>query len=268
MTLNFEKISENFLELSSEQRLRIIFLLLEKQANISTMAKQLDATNPEVHRNISRLLKTGLIKKESDGTYSLSNYGKTVCAQIPSLTFGFVHRKFFENHNFGDMPTQFIQRLGSLQENKTIKGYVKVMEKWKGIHKNAKKFIYNILSEVPYDSEIVDVVESTLKNNINIKSIFAENTITPDERKKIFEKKDFGKYIKNELLERKMLKNISIGILLNEKESGVIFPNNEGRPDMEQMFYSTDADFHQWCLDFFNYNWNISGSFQESKLKE
>jgi len=268
MTLNFEKISENFLELSSEQRLRIIFLLLEKRANISTMAKQLDAKNPEVHRNISRLLKIGLIKKESDGTYSLSNYGKTVCTQIPSLTFGFVHRKFFENHNFGDMPTQFIQRLASLQENKIIKGYVKVMERWKGIHKNAKKFIYNVLSEVPYDNEIIDAVESKLKNNIKIKSIFAQNTITLDERKTIFEKKNFGKYVKDGLLERKMLKNISLGILLNEKESCVIFPNNEGRPDMEQMFYSTDSDFHQWCLDFFNYSWNISGSFQESKLNE
>ena len=246
----------------------MMFLLLEKQMNLTKMSDQLDSTKSEVSRNISRLVEAGLIKKEVDRTYSLSNYGKTVCTQIPSLTFGLINRSFFEKHDFGNMPIQFIQRLGALQENNTIKGYVRVIEKWKNVHKNAEKYIYNILSEVSYDSDIVNTVESKLKNNIKIKSIFAENAIIPDERKKIFEKKNFAKYVRNDVLERRMLKNISIGILLNEKEACVIFPNNNGNPDIEHMFYSTNSDFHQWCVDFFNYSWNDSGSFQESKLKE
>jgi len=59
VSLDSEKIAENFLELSSEQRLKIIFRLMKKKSNISSMAKELDATSPEVHRNFTRMLKVG-----------------------------------------------------------------------------------------------------------------------------------------------------------------------------------------------------------------
>ena len=63
MKLNSEKIANDFLELASEQRLNIMINLAEKKLNISKLAKLLDATNPEIHRNVHRLTKTGLIEK-------------------------------------------------------------------------------------------------------------------------------------------------------------------------------------------------------------
>ena len=263
---DLEKASEDFLELSSEQRLRIMFSLLEKKSNISKMAKEIDATNPEVHRNFNRLLKTGLILKEPDGNYSLTTFGKVTCNMIPSFEFIAKNRKFFETHNFGDLGIKFIHRLGELEDKKQIKGFVKVIEKWKEVHKNSKKYIYNILSEVPYDTDTVNAVEEKLKKKIKIKTIFSEDAVIPDERKKIFEKKNFAKYVKEEILERKMIKKVSLSIVLNEKESCVIFPKMDGTPDMEQMFYSKNSDFHEWCLDLFNDTWNKASSFQEAKL--
>jgi len=267
MNLNPEKISRDFLEISSQQRLSIILSLFEKKSNISEMAKHLEATSPEVHRNFTRMLKSGLIVKEPDRNYTLSTYGKTVYAQIPSLMFVSENKKFFENHNFGSLPTKFIQRLGALNEKKHIKGFVKVLEKWNNIHQNAEKYIHNILSEVHYNKETIDIVESKLKEGIKISSIFAENTVVPEDRKKLFKKKNFAKYIAEGRLDRKMTKSISIVILLNEKESGIIFPRADGTPDLSEMFYSNDLDFHEWCFDFFEYNWNKSSSFQERKLK-
>jgi len=268
MKLNPESIAENFLELSSEQRLKIIFSLLEKKSNISGMAKELGATTPEVHRNFARMLKTGLVEKDSDGNYFLSTHGKSVYEQIPSFIFVAENRKYFENHNFGDLPTKFIHRIGELYENKHIKGFVRVLEKWKEVHCNSEKYIYNILAEVPYSKDIIETVENKLKNKIKICSIFAQNAIIPEERKTIFKMKNFEKYIQDELLERRMLKNVSVVILLNEKEACIIFPKQNGETDMSEMLYSFDAQFHEWCLDYFNHCWNNSTSFQESKLKE
>ena len=42
----------------------------------------------------------------------------------------------------------------------------------------------------------------------------------------------------------------------------------EGEPDMRETFFSKDAFFHEWCLDYFRYCWYGSDIFLEHKLKE
>jgi len=150
MNLDAQKISEDFLELASEQRLGIMFLLLEKKLTISQLAKELDATAPEIHRNITRMLKNKLVEKDNESHFTLTVFGKAVCDLLPSFSFISEARTFFESHDLGNLEIKFIQRLGALQNHKKIKGFVKVLEKWTEIHNNSEKYICNILSEVPY----------------------------------------------------------------------------------------------------------------------
>ena len=165
------------------------------------------------------------------------------------------------------MDNKFIQRIGDLGSHKKIKGFVKVIEKWKQIHESAEKYIYNILGEVPYSKDIIDVVESKLKSEISIKSIFFEDAIIPEDRKDTFQKKNFQKYIEKEILQRKMAKGFSVVVLLNEKEGSVLFPNKDNELDMSEMLYSNDPQFHSWCLDYFEDCWQKSSLFREQKLK-
>ena len=262
-----DKIASEFFEIGSEQRLSIILHLNEKTWSISPLSKELGATITEVHRNFGRLQKAGLILKNLDGTYHLTVFGTLICSQIPAIAFVSNNKKYFENHNFGALPTKFYHRVGELYEQKHIKGYVRVLEKWKEIQINATQYIYNILTEVPYSKEIIDVVEEKLRNKIKIRTVFAENTIVPEERKTIFKIKNFQKYIKEDILLRRMTKQISIVVILNEKEACIMFPNLKGEPDMSEMFYSSDPQFHEWCLDYFNHCWNNSASFKENKLQ-
>jgi len=51
----YEKAADHFLELASPQRLQILFKLSEKPSTITEMAKELDSTKQEVHRNFRRL---------------------------------------------------------------------------------------------------------------------------------------------------------------------------------------------------------------------
>ncbi len=266
MKILTEQLASEFFEIGSEQRLSIILHLNEKTWSISALAKELEATVTEVHRNFGRLQKAGLIQKDADGTYNLTLFGKIICSQIPSIVFISENKKYFENHDFGDLPEKFQHRVGELYEQKHIKGFVRVLEKWKEVHDNATQYIYNILSEVPYSKDIIDIVEEKLSKKIKIHTVFAENAITPEERKTIFKIKNFHKFIKEDLLVRRMIKQVSIVVLLNEKESCIIFPNLNGAPDMSEMFYSTDPQFHEWCLDYFEHCWKNSTSFQESKL--
>jgi predicted transcriptional regulator len=268
MNLDAQKIAEDFLELASEQRLSILFLLLEKKLTISKIAEELDASAPEIHRNITRLLKNKLVEKDNESHFTLTVFGKTVCELLPSLLFISQSKIFFEDHDLGNLEIKFIQRLGALQDHKRIKGFVKVLEKWTEIHNNSEKYIFNILSEVPYSKEIIDIVANKLKSGIKINSIFSESTIIPEERKETFQKKNFQKFIIDGNLERKMINHTSIVTLLNEKEACLIFPTKNGDADLSEMLYSKDSKFHEWCLDYFNYCWNNAGSFQEEKLKQ
>ena len=167
----YANAADDFLELASEQRLNIIFKLLEKKSKISSMAKELHATVQEVHRNFERLAGAGLIAKDKDGMYDLTTYGKTMCTQVPSLLFLSKNRKYFENHDFGDVPMKFIQRIGALAGGQQIKGFVKVLEQWKAIYKNADEFVYEIFTEVPLD--LIEPLLTKVKQGNSLQYIFS-----------------------------------------------------------------------------------------------
>lgn len=260
-------MANDFLELSSEQRLGILLRLFEKKSTISSIARELDATVPEVYRNFQRLVKAELIVKDTDDYYQLTTYGKTVCAQIPSLAFVSQNRKYFKNHDFVDIPTKFIQRIGVLSSGQHVKGFVNVLEQWKELYKNADEYIFNALSEVPYTMDLIDPLVEKLNKGVTVKSIFSESAIIPKERKNTLSKIDFKKFVEKGLLEKRMRKDVKVVVILNEKEAVIMFPMRD-EADISEMFYSSDPLFHEWCLDYFRYCWRDSGIFQESKIKE
>jgi predicted transcriptional regulator len=239
---------------------------LGKKCTPTEVAKELEATKQEVHRNFARLEETGLVEKDKDGKYSLTTFGKTICTQVPSLVFLSQNRKYFEDHTFVDIPTKFMMRSGQLANGEHIKGVVKVLEKWKSIYKNADEYIYEVLSEVPLD--LIEPLVDRVKKGINFMYIFSELAVVPKGRKELLKKLGFDKLIEKGLVERKMKKEVQTVVILNEKEACVLFPNIDGESDLSEMFYSSDPMFHEWCLDYFRYCWYGSDVFKESKLKE
>ncbi|QDI89436.1 transcriptional regulator [Candidatus Nitrosopumilus sp. SW] len=262
----YDETAENFLELASSQRLEILFQLLLKRSTPTFLAKEINSTKQEVHRNFIRLEETGLIEKGTDGKFGLTTFGKTMCTQVPSLVFLSRNRKYFEDHTFENIPTKFIMRTGQLASAHHIKGVSKTLEQWKSIYKNANEYIYEMLSEVPLD--LIEPLIKRVKKGIRFQYIFAENIVIPKGRKSLLKKLGFDKLIEKGLVERKMESNVQTVLVLNEKEACVMFPTIDGESDITEMLYSDDPMFHEWCLDYFRYCWYGSDVFKESKLKE
>jgi predicted transcriptional regulator len=263
---DYEGVANDFLELASEQRLAILLKLYNQRTKVSTIAKELGATVPEVYRNFERLAKADLIAKEADGSYDITIFGKIACSLIPSLRFLSNNKKYFKSHNFGDIPEKYLQRIGSLEGCEHVKGFVRVLEKWKDIHNNANEYLCNILLEVPYTADLVEPLVKKMKDGVKLRSILSESAIIPKGRKQIFDKLGFKKLIDEGKLERKMQKNVSTIIILNEKEALLMFPATNGEIDMgEGLFGDSDA-FHEWCLDYFDDCWKKAGAFKELKL--
>ena len=266
MTDIIEETADYALDIASPQRLNILLKLLTKNSTPTSLAKEIGATKQEVHRNFSRLEESGLIKKKVDGTYELTTFGETVCTQVPSLVFLSQNRKYFEEHNFGDIPHKFRMRCGQLANSQHIKGFSKIIEQWKAIYKNSDEYIYEILSEVPLD--LIEPLIKKVKKGVKFNYIFSESGVVPKGRKALLKKLGFDKLMEKGLIERKMARDVQTVIVLNEKEACVLFPSLDGESDISEMFYSDDTMFHEWCLDYFRYCWYGSDMFKESKLKE
>ena len=254
------------LDLASPQRLSILFELLGASSTPTQIAKKLDATKQEVHRNFTRLVESGLIEKNMDGNYSLTTFGEVVCTQVPTIVFFSQNRKYFEEHSLGDIPHKFKVRCGQLANCNHIKGFSKVMEQWKAIYKNSEEYVYEILSEVPLD--LIEPLVKRIKKGIKFNYIFSESAVVPRGRKTLLKKLGFEKLMEKGLVERKMKPIVQTVLVLSEKEACVLFPNKEGESDLSEMLYSNDPMFQEWCLDYFRYSWYGSDLFRESKLKE
>ena len=261
-----DKTANYVLDLASPQRLNILFRLLTQDSTPTEMAKQLDSTKQEVHRNFMRLTESGIIVKNTNGKYSLTTFGQVICTQVPTLIFLSQNRQYFEEHSLEDIPYKFKMRCGQLASGKHIKGFSKVIEQWKSIYKNADEYVYEILSEVPLD--LIKPLVSRIQKGVRFNYIFSESAVVPKGRKSLLKKLGFDKLVESGMVERKMAHNVQTVLVLSEKEACVLFPDKNGESDLGEMFYSDDQMFHEWCLDYFRYSWYGSDVFKESKLKE
>lgn len=268
MKAGYEKTASDFLELASEQRLAILLKLQDGPVKVSIIAKELEATVPEVYRNFERLVKADLIAKNPDGSYGITTTGKILCSQVSLIGFLSANKKYFKNHDLDLLPQKYIQRMGALEKGDIVKGFVKVQEKWKEVYSDAEKYIHNILFEVPYTADLMELLVKKINSGVKVQSIFSESAVIPKERKQAFDKLGFKDFIQQGKIERKMQEDIKTIVILNEKEAGVMFPSVGGDVDMSEAFFSKDKEFHEWCLDYFKECWEKAEPFRETKLKE
>jgi len=267
MTDKYEDAASDFLELASEQRLAIIHELLVKKLKLSMLTEKLNSTPSEIFRNLGRLEKANMIMKDSGGYFDLTSYGRLICNSLmPSLIFVSQNKKFFSDHDFGEIPQKFIQRIGALSSGTLITGFTRVVEKWIDIFENSNEYISGILVEEPL--ELIEPLVKKAKKGVKVNSIFSESTILPKKRTELLEKLNVQKLIQSGAIKQKMKKDLNVVIVLNEKEACISFPNKKGKADISNMFYGKDTIFHEWCLDYFRYWWYGSEFFQERKMKD
>ena len=262
----FANTEKTFFELASEQRLAIIFRLNEKSAKISQLAKDLDITMQEAHRNVSRLQDAGLIEKDPEGIFSLTTFGNTITKQIPTFNYLSKHKEYFSEHILGELPIKFIMRLGALDKCEFVKGVVAILERWKDTYREAEEYIYEIVPQVPID--LIEPAVSRVKQGVKYSYVLPKDVIIPKGRKELLKKLGHNELLNKGAIERRMVESVKVAVILNEKQAAVLFPTQKGETDMNMIFYSIDRVFHEWCLDYFRYRWYGSDIFDESKLKE
>ena len=103
-----------FFELASENRLSILHELQRENLKMQEIARRLDVTPTEAFRQLERLGTAGLVQRQSDGTFTLAEYGKLVLQISTSLDFISKHKDYFSSHDLMRLPSQFVERIGEL----------------------------------------------------------------------------------------------------------------------------------------------------------
>jgi predicted transcriptional regulator len=267
-------MEEIFLELASSQRLSIIFMISSQRLRLSTLAKSLNLTIQEVHRNTNRLLDAGLIEKNSEGVFFLTTFGNAITRQLSIFDFLSSNKSYFSDHSVGNIPMKFAQRIGALNGGKLVSGIVPIIESWKRLYEESSEFIYGILPQIPL--ELIQAVIPKVKNEgVKFNYILPKNAMVPKVRNDLQKSSGYPELLRQGIIERRMTDNIEVAVVLNEKQATVMFPTLKGDVDMNHMFSSKDAGlnngvglFHEWCVDFFRYCWYSSKPFDEGKLTE
>ena len=254
-------------ELSNEQRMSILQKLFFNNAKLSVLSKELGVTTPEVFRNLDRLEKAEMIVKLPNEGFAITTYGRGICYVLQSFDFLSKNKKFFQEHHFGNMPKNFVQEIGMLQNGELVNGFVKMTEYCLDIINDSNEYIYGMLVEEPL--RFIEPAIKKAKKGVQVKTIFSESTITSKERVPLIKKLDLNDLTKKGRIERKMSANLDVIVVLNEKHGGVMFPNLHGKTDISMMYYGKDPNFHKWCLNFFNFSWNNHlKPFIEKKLNQ
>lgn len=259
-------LNDHFMELASDVRRSMLLKLNEKNTKLSQIASELDMTIQHAHKNATRLIAAGFIEKNSENFLSITSFGKMVINQFSSHRFLLENKQYFQEHSTTDLPIKFTQRFGSLSKCERVYGIGPVLEKLKMISLMAEEYFKVIV--VQYPMEIAELITDQGKQGVKISTIFGENTIVPKGRSKLLKKVSWEKLIAEGTVQSKMLKSVEVSLVVTEKEACLNFPNLKGETDMMNVFYSHDKLFRDWCLDFFNYQWNRASSFSNSKLTE
>jgi predicted transcriptional regulator len=268
----YEHTEHIFFELASEHRLQILFKLHNEKTKLAKLARDLDVTMQEVHRNLNRLFEAGLIEKDSGGNFSLSTFGNIIIRQISTFSFLSTYQNYFSEHIAGDIPMKFIYRIGALNKCEFINGLVAVIERWKKMYEESEEYICAMLPQIPL--ELIEAILPRIKSKkLKFSYILPQNALVPRKRMELLRQVGYQDLLKSGEVERRMIDRMQVAVVLNERQATVIFPNSKGVTDMTSMFYSNgsidrEGLFHDWCLDFFRYNWYNSKSFDESKLVE
>ncbi len=233
--LKTPEIEGLFYELASESRFSILQELKTKNWKMNDLARELDLTTTETFRQLQRLTDAALTKKQPEGTYTITEYGKLVLQITSPLAFLQKNKEYFLTHDVSLLPSQFIMRLDELSKAQLISGMVESTTKISSMIGEAREYMWSISPE-----PLMQQLEAISKE---IPKGCEYRVLSPQLPKKLSN------------LENRTFLNPPIIMAVTEKQAALCFRLIGGKVDYTS-FFGEDKAFHGWVKDLFVYHWN------------
>lgn len=263
--MNKMSLSDLFFELSNETRVEILNLLSTKPMRLTDISKSLDLPAQEISRQLSRLDKMSMVSRDSDGLYHITPYSLHVLALIPGFDFFYKHREYFTEHTLEKLPFTFINRIGELNQCSYQHDIMTILHKLEGTLQEAEQYIHIMLDQIV--SHTMPILEEKVKTGVEFYFITNRNINPPPgvwNRFRVTPKE----LSDPQLLDTRFIDDVPLGLVLTEKEVGLIsFKTAENDIDYTG-FSSMDASAHSWAYDVFEYYWAQASDVWPDELLE
>jgi predicted transcriptional regulator len=273
-----------FIDLSDPIRRQIISTLHNTNSKQQSDLKEiLDVNDQELGRNLKRLEERNLIKvnrhsgrpgnnedRKCGNEISLSILGQWLYPQLSAIMVFDKHKQYFTDHSSLHLPAVFRQNINIILNSpfQIVEGYTNVCQKWIEMYRNTDhgQYIHAAKSEVSLNM-IYESFEAIYFRNVKYKYILQKNFRGSKDRREKLKRLRWEKLIYEGRIERGMLEDIPVVVILNEKEAAISFPK-DGKANIDKCLYSKDPLFHQWCEEYFEYLWKDCLIFRDEWIIE
>ncbi len=231
-----------FFELASEDRLAILRELCDSKLKMQDLARKLDLTATETSRQLQRLSQAKFIEREPDGAYSTSALGRLLLSLSASMELVYRKGDYFLNHDVNRIPLSFVSRIGALSQATLVDNLNEDLVRWSDLIQGAKEYVWVMTPQSM--SHLSKIMAGKLLEGVKLRSIMLE---------KVRETKadlPSGKGV-----ERKLLPDVPLIMMVSEREASVSFPKLDGNVDFPS-FFGDDPIFLGWTNDLFLFYWN------------
>jgi len=239
------RVDELFLELSSETRLSLLRILETSNLKTQEIANRIGMTATEAVRQLQRLTDALLIQRNPDGSYSITEYGRTMLDLAKSMEFVFEHKGYFSTHDLRQIPSQFVSRIGELSKTKLSLDTMETMDVGQRILSEAKEFSF-ATGEGRAPALMIPIMNEQVRKGVKMKFIVPESQVPT------------SAFAPN--VETRGLSFIPVIMVVSEREAAICFRFIGGRADYAG-FIGADEVFRNWVNDLFLYYWNRASRY-------
>jgi predicted transcriptional regulator len=240
---DWDGFCQTLFELSNESRLSIVMRLMDGSSTVTELANQFSISTQEASRHLTRLTSSGLVIRDSDGAYNISEYGRLTFSTLSSHQFITKNKEYFLLHEASHIPREYQARLGELYESTSLDDIPAVFQKIQDVIENAEEYICRLTDRrfnLVYPS-----LQSAADRGVEfrlIETLEYQSTTNLDQFKRVHPSETRG------------LESIPIFLAMSEKEvASIAFPSGD-RFDYRG-FTSSSPDAIKWCRDLFQYYW-------------
>lgn len=218
-------------------RIDILKFLEEKERTAKELAELLGVSETYAHQHLNKLSGEDLIKKEGR-LFSLSTSGRIFVGSLDMMEVVSKYKRLWENHTIENIPPDSIRSMRVFRDTELINSAPKVIEKFYNVASYTDERLLIATDRVPMMQETA--FNEMFKNEVQIYRLIGSIPYFQSMRPDL----DLPKGLEVRIAP---MDRIYMGILIiDEKEAGVIFPDNKGLLDWNQMICGRDPDFISW----------------------
>ncbi len=243
-------------ELSNEDRHRILLRLLQGEAKMTHISRELGIPVQEVSRQLNRMERVNLVGKDVDGSYRITPYGRLTLRLMKGQEFVTEHQEYFNTHTLQGAPPALVKRIDELSESSLIEEVVVYIRNVERVFEEAEDHVWCLVNQ--YIASTIPICREAFKRGIRARTIDARDFEAPQELLDVVTPEDSRVWynaLATGQLEMKIVDEVKVDLWMNEKEVAVLsFPSIDGRFDYSG-FTSSDERALRWCEELYLHHW-------------